>query len=443
MGQSNLAKNIRSAKLSSGDFARYIPTNTPGQYADRQKTYFNRNSNTFRYHKLKYATDFVQARAKGLYADDPEGWTTCRIRIADVVRPSSAIQREFDDYKMIIMEDPRIEYVPQGTLFDVMGSMWLSWNPMNLSAEDGAGVIRRCKATWNHYDYYGNILKEPLIVDNTLSAANDGAYRTFVNETKGYFNITAQKNKYTTQLDNNSRIMLGTTAYRVTGYTDFLEEFTGDFDSVRLVKFTARFEELNERIDDVVNHIAGGLEFNWDITLSGIPNIYVGNTSELVPTSIRNGVEVTSTEENPISYIWTSSDENICTVDEYGVVTGTGAGVAVITCQLEQNPAIKDEIPVVVENSAGTKAVRFNGTLPAKMRYLDTAEISASYYEDGEETDTDVSFHFSGASTNAYTVNIDGNTVRINCWGGSIEPLTITAKHGAYSTTISVELIGI
>ena len=443
MGQSNLSKNIKSAKLSSGDFARYIPTNLPSQYADRQKAYYARNSNTFRYKKLKYASDFVEARAKGLYANDPEGWTTCRIRLADVVRPSSAIQRDFDDYKMIIMEDPRIEYVPQGTLFDCMGSMWLSWNPMNLSAEDGAGVIRKCKATWNHYDYYGNILKEPLVVENTLSAASDAAYRTFVNETKGYFNITAQKNKYTSQLDNNSRIMLGTTAYRVTGYTDFLEEFTGDFDSVRLVKFTARFEELNERIDDVVNHIAGGLEFSWDITLSGIPNIYVNHTSELIPTSIRNGVEVVSTEENPITYLWESSDESVCTVDEYGVVTGVGAGVAVITCKLAQNPVIKDEIPVVVEDSTGTQAVRFNGTLPATLRYLDSAEISASFYEDGEETVEPVTFEFSGASRNAYTTVVNGNSLTIECWGGSVVPLTITAIHGAYSATATVELIGI
>ena len=443
MGQSNLAKNIRSAKLSSGEFARYIPTNTPGQYSDRQKTYFNRDSTAFRHKKLKYASDFVEARAKGLYANDPEGWTTCRVRIADVVRPSSAIQREFDDYKMIIMEDPRIEYVPQGTLFDVMGSMWLSWNPINLSAEDGAGVIRRCKATWNHYDYYGNILKEPLIVDNTLSAASDGAYRTFVNETKGYFNITAQKNKYTTQLDNNSRIMLGTTAYRVTGYTDFLEEFTGDFDSVRLVKFTARFEELNERTDDVVNHIAGGLEFSWVITLSGTPSLYVGNSGAIVPTSTRNGTVIASTSENPVSYIWTSSDENVCTVDENGALLGVSAGTCVITCALEQNPSITAEMPVAVADGVGTKEVQFNGTLPEKLKCLESAEITASYYEDGNETSTDVAFFFSGARPDTYSATVSGNAVRITCFNGSVTPLEITATYGAYSATTGVQLIGI
>ena len=443
MSQGSISKAIQSAKLSSGDFAVYVNPNTPTQYADRQKTYFNRVSSDFRRKKLKYASDFVKARAKGLFANDPEGWTECRIRVADVVRPSSAIQREFDDYKMIIMESPRIEYVPQGTLFDCMGTLWLAWNPMNISAEDGEAVIRRCRATWKHYDYYGNVLFEPLIVDNAVSAASDPAYRTFVNETKGYFNITAQKNKYTTQLDNNSRIMLGSDVYRVTGYTDFLEEFTGDETSARLVRFTARFEEFNERIDDRVNRIAGGLEFNWTITLDGTPSLYVGNSGALVPTSVRMGEIVASTSDNPITYIWTSSDENVCTVDENGALTGISAGDAIITCALEQNPEIKADMVVSVADGVGTRAVQFNGTLPGKIKCLSSETISASYYENGVETSEEVTFSFTGARRDAYAATVDGNTVTVTCYNGSVEPLTITAVHGEYSATISIELIGI
>lgn len=443
MSNSNLSKNIRSAQLSSGEYARYVSANTPSQYSDRQKTYFNRVSSDFRRKKLKYASDFVEARAQGLFVDDPEGWTTCKIRIADVVRPSSAIQREFDDYKMIIMENPRIEYVPQGTLFDIMGSFWLMWNPMNLSAEDGAGVIRRCKATWHHYDYYGNVLFEPLIVDNTLSAANDGAYRTFVNEDKGYFNITAKKNKYTSQLYENSRIMLGTGVYRITGYTDFLQEFTGDYDSVRLVRFTARFEEFNERIDDAENHIAGGKEFNWSILLSGNPSLYIGNSGTIDAESSRNGEIVASTSENPVSYVWTSSDENVCTVDENGVTTATGIGTAKITCTLEQNPAISTSMDVSVVDAEGIEEVLFKNTIPETIRCLDTITISASYYENGVETDEPIDFTFSWERDDKYTATASGNSLTITCWSGSEMPLTITASHNGKYAHATVMLIGI
>ena len=42
----------------------------------------------------------------------------------------------------------------------------------------------------------------------------------------------------------------GTGAYKVTGYSDFHTEFTGDYGSLRLLYFTIRYEEPNYSIDD-------------------------------------------------------------------------------------------------------------------------------------------------------------------------------------------------
>lgn len=443
MAQSNLLKNIRSAKLSSGEFSYFPTPNTPTQYGDRQKTYFNKNSAIFRYKKLKYASDFVAAKAQGLFDHAPQEWTDCRIRLSEVVRPSSAIQRDFDDYKMIVMEYPKIEYVPQGTKFDTMGSIWLMWNPMNLSATDGAGVLRKCKATWNHLDYYGNVLQEPIIVDNTIAQDSSGKYREFVNETQGYFTITCQRNEETEQLNNNSRLILGTGAYRITGFTDFLEEFTGDYDSVRLIRFTARYEEPNDRIDDMVNHVAGGKEFNWEIQLSGTPSLYVGNTGKITATSLRNGVVVANTDENPITYTWASSDEAVCTVDDEGNLAATGVGTAVIRATLNENTAYSSRITVMVEEAADSKAVLFKGTAPDKLDAYESVEISAAYYEQGIETDTPVNFKFTGARQGSYSAVVNNNTAKITCYGGSVTPLTVTAKHGNYEATAEIQLLGL
>lgn len=443
MAQSNLQKNIRSAKLSSGEFSYFPAPNTPPQYTDRQHTYFNKNSAIFRYKKLKYASDFVAARAEGLFPDAPKEWTDCRIRLSDVVRPSSAIQRDFDDYKMIIMEHPKIEYVPQGTKFDTMGSIWLMWNPMNLSAADGAGVLRKCKATWNHLDFYGNVLQEPIIVDNTIAQDSSGKYREFVNETQGYFTITCQRNEQTEQLNNNSRLIFGSSAYRITGFTDFLEEFTGDYDTVRLIRFTARYEEPNDRIDDMENHVAGGKEFSWDITLSGTPTMYVGNTGKIDATSKRNGVIVTDSAENPISYTWESSDEAVCTVDDNGNLVAVGVGTADIRVALVQNPNYTAQMTVTVEDATSAKAVLFKGTMPDKLRYYESTTISAAYYEDGQETEETVQFYFEGADVGTYATSVIGNSVTITCYGGSVEPLMIYAQYGQYEAAASINLIGI
>ena len=443
MSQS-LQNNIRNAYLASGEFKVHIGDNLPKQYVDRQHSYFSHRSAQFRQKKLRYASDFIAARVQGLFADDPEGWTDCRIRMAEVVNPSSAIQRDFDDYKMIIMEWPKIEYVPIGTKFEAMGSTWLMWNPINISSEDGSGVLRRCKAVWNHLDYYGNVLSEPFIVEAERASANDADYnREVEGVTKGYFNAFMQYNKHTAELGENSRMILGRGAYRITGFSDFFTEFTGDYGSVRTLRFTIRYEEPKDRIDDMVNHVAGGLEFSWRIRISGTPAVGVGKTAQLAAASVRNGSDVDSTEEYPITYHWKSSDKSVCKVDQDGNIEGIAAGSAEITCSLAENPEISESVTVVVAEETGETEVRFLTTLPQNLKIYQSVMIRAAQFEDGNPTEETVVFTLSGAKNGSYTAEYGENSVNITCWGGSVAPLTVTASCGEDSVSAQINLIGL
>ena len=441
---SDLLKNVRNGTLAGGDIRLYLGENMPKQYADRQYPYFNRNSALFRQKKLRYASDFIRAEAQGLFPDAPEAWTECRIRMADVVNPSSAIQRDFDDYKMIIMEWPKIEYVPVGTKFRAMGSYWLMWNPINISSSDGSGVLRRCKAVWNHLDYYGNVLSEPFIVEAERASANDADYnREVEGVTKGYFNAFMQYNRHTAELGENSRMILGRGAYRITGFSDFFTEFTGDYGSVRTLRFTIRYEEPKDRIDDMVNHVAGGLKFSWRIQITGNPSVAVGRTEQLSAGSVRNGVNVDSSAEYPITYLWESSDEGVCTVDEGGNITGISVGSAVITAKLAQNPEISQSVTVTVAEATGVTEVRFTATLPEKLSEYQTLNISAAQFIDGEETEETVEIALSGAEKGSYTAIFGENSVEITCWGGSVTPLTVTATCGEDSASAEIGLVGL
>ena len=394
--------------------------------------------------KLRYASDMINAMAQGLYADAPDAWTPCKIRMADLVRPSAAIQRDFDEYKQIIMEDPRLNYVAPGTKFIAMGSTWLAVNPMNISQTDGSGVIRRCQTTWNHYDYYGNILKEPLIVETARASANDNDFQQWELIPTGYFNILCQNNAYTAQLNTNSRMILGKGAYRITGFSDFLSEFTEDDSAVRLLRFSARYEEPNDRIDDMENRIAGGKEFSWVISLDGTPTITAGNTTQITAKSVRNGSVVVSTSEYPISYVWTSSDETVATVDSTGLATGVGAGTSTITCTLEQNDSITASVSVTVEEPAQDQpSVRFLTAIPTKLNAYDSTTIRAAYFEGGEQTAKHVAFELSGAPYGAYTTESGNNgEITVFCWVGSVTPLTVTARHGNVSVSAMISLVG-
>lgn len=436
-------KIIKNAKLSFGGTVSDPSWNVPPEYGSRETQYFMAVTDRFKKRNLKYAADFFKGTAQGLYGPDVDEWIPCKFRLAEVVRPSSAIQREFDDYKHLMLDEPALPYIPQGTKFSAMGSIWLMINPANVSNGEGGGIVRRCRATWNHLDYYGNVLQEPLVIETDRASANSDDSQQWDNITKGYFNITCQSNRWTNQLGTNSRLILGKGAYRITGFTDFFEEFTGDFDSTRIIRFTARYEEPNDEIDDMVKRVAGGRAFSWAIDISGTPTITVGQSTELIPVSRRNGEITEGNTQNLVSYAWESSDEGVCTVDEDGNIEGIAPGSAIITCILSQNHEISGTYAVTVEGAGSGDKVAFLQDVPSELGMYQSVTVSAGWFEDGVLTDKNVKISVFGPENTAYAAEFDGNSVILTCFAGSLTPLTITASHGGKSVSAVIRLIGI
>lgn len=253
-----LAKRVAGGTLSR-------PTNVPkARYASRQFQYFADESDTFNDVYARYSSDYVEARMQGLNPDDPFEWNWTHMRLADVVKTSAAMSKYFDDFKFALIDDRSIEYITPGSKIETMGSTWIAMNPVNISGADGQVLIRRCNVTWNFYDEDRNIIKEPMIVESQEARASAIDPQEVIRITTGYFNIICQHNEYTRQLDVNSRLLFGRNVYRIQGFSDFHQEFTGDYDSVHLLEFAAYYEEPNLEIDDMENYIAGGLKVDWE-----------------------------------------------------------------------------------------------------------------------------------------------------------------------------------
>ncbi len=436
----SIEQSIKNAALASGGLV-FTPKNTPTQYATRQRQYMDNETRAFTQKYARYASDFFTANVQGLDPDNPQEWLTARLRMADIVRPSSAIQRHFDDYKMVLFESAYIVYLRPGTKIETMGNTWLVINPANVSGASGSGLVRRCNAVWNYLDYYGNVVSEPIIVENDRANANDTDVQQSQLITKGYFNVTCQYNEATAQINTNTRMILGSAAYRVTGYSDFETEFTGDYGTIRLLSFTIRYEEPNETIDDMENHVAGGKVFSWDISISGQTNLKVGATAQLTAQSSRNDEIVTSTTEYPITYEWESSDESIITVDDDGTITAIAEGTATVRAQLSENAEYFNDITITVTES--TDGVEFTSDIPTSLSAYESVTISAALFADGEETSEVVAWDFSGADNSAYTAEVNGNAAVITCYGYDETPLTVKAYYGTYEATKYITLEGI
>ena len=436
-------KNAMLAGSSSFSFKQQIPT----QYSDRQKRYMNYETRKFTEQIARYSSDYVEALVQGLVPSEPFEYTKVHIRFSDIVRSSSAISYEFDNYKVIDIAEPEYTYVRIGAKIIAMGSTWLVINPANMGNVLGKAMIQRCDSVWHYLDFYGNVCSEPMCFDRRLAKANDADAQRSTMITKGYFDAKIQCNPATMQLDTNSRIILGSAAYKITGFSDFIQEFTDDYDSVNLLEFDVRYEEPNDAIDDMVNHVAGGKTFKWDIQIAGTPTVMAGNTAQLTATSIRTAEEktetVTSKPDRPISYIWESSNEEIARVDGEGVVTAVSEGEAEITCTLEQNTAQKGVFNITVAGDATAPHVSFTSTVPSKIGVYKQITLTAEYFENGAATGNEITFEFSGADTKSYTAKVTGNTATIKCWGGSVEPLVIRASYGEHSATEQIYLEGI
>lgn len=432
---------IRNIGVMSGD-CRGTGKNSPAQYSGRKRQYLGSGSACFINQYAKYASDFFEAQAQGLDPKDFSAWRTVALRMSDIVKPSAFMTRNADDYKKILIADRDADYIPPGAKFVTMGSTWLCINPENISSASGTAAVQRCNAAWNHLDWYGNVLSEPIAVEQQLAKASTPDEQDYLLITKGYYDVKCQYNEYTAQLGENSRLILGGSAYMITGFTDFIQEFTGNYESVRLLQFSIRYEEPNAEIDDMENHVAGGKKFSWDIAVTGTPTMTVGNESVFTASSTRCGETVKTSSEHEITYLWTSSDASVAEIGENGDVKAVGTGECEITCTLAQNTEISGKMTVSVEEAAAEPVVKFLGTVPSELDMYTSTIIKAAYFENGAEMQKTVTWTLSGTDAGCFRAAADGNRLTVTCYGGSTTPLAVTAAVGDVSATAEIWLRG-
>lgn len=437
---------IQNALINSNSSPLSYRTYDPKQYGDRQYEFFNHPTKTFIQEIARFASDYVEAQVQGLDPEKPYEYTNVHLRFADIVKPSGAMSTEFDNHKNILIAERQYGYIRRGAKVITMGNTWLVRNPQNAS-DGGRAVIQRCDVEWHYLDYYGNVCSEPMCIDNLLKRANTPDSQRSTMITKGYFNAYIQYNEATKQLFENSRMILGSSAYILTGFSDFQREWTSDPDSVNLMEFTLRYDEPNDATDDMVNRVAGGKTFKWDVNVGGVSELTVGESYQFTASSIRKNGQITetvvSTEEHPVDYAWSSSDETIATVDENGLVTAVAEGTVMIKATLVQN---ENNYQIFELNVAGVDMephVSFTATYPETLPYGRQILFGAVYYEDGYATDEPVEWSIEGADPESYTFTANGNEAVLTCWAGSVAPAIVTATHGEYQVSHTVYLQGI
>ena len=442
MAQNDSEKYISGAILQGGGIPN-VPNNKPVQYADRQRQYMAGRTRLFPAVRAKYATDYVQARVQGISKTDFYEWYRTKVRLSDM-HSTPTLTQQTDDTKNVLFVEPKIDYFPIGAKIEAMGNVWICTNPSNISSTLTTAVVRRCNVSYNLYDYYGNIVTEPIVLEKVTMMGNDNAEKPQnLVLMDGYFNVICQLNENTRQLGLNQRIILGAKAYFITGFMDFYQEFSGDYDSTHILYFTVRIEEPKEN-DDVPNRIANGKTYSFAAEITeGQRELNAGDTLDLSAVFLKNGTETAGTDEHPVTWLWESDTPDVAEVDENGRVKAKSSGTARITARLAQNTVITATVEFAVKEAVTEPYVAFNGVIPKSIEALETATLTAAYYEGGAATDKPIEWSFSGADKRSYTATVKGNSVEIYCYLGDDAPLTVTATCEGKSATAIIELWGL
>lgn len=437
MANSNLQNSIKNGLLTSSRLNNVV-TNAPANTSPKWSKY-NDEATAYYHEYAPYASNVFEAEIQGLDYNNFYAWTKVHIRSSNVINPSTG-ENLSTSWQDILILDREVDFLPIGAYVKYNNNTWIVYNPDNIASPTGNGIVIRCNTTYNTLDYYGNLIKTPMFYAKGTVLASSPYYMEFSATLDGYQHVIMQLNEVTEKITNNTRIILGKSAFGMYGVSDFPEEFTGDPNSCHIFRADLRLQETVEA-DDLVNHVADGKYFKFNIHIGASDTMREGGTQQLTVDAYRKNEKVQSTEDAPLTYLWSSSDESVATVDEDGIVTAIGEGYCQITCTLKENPNVTDACGINVLVSS-EPYIDFTSPVPDKVKAYTTFEIAAAYYENGQPTDNIVEWTLRGADENAYSYTVSGNTVTITTYAPSAQPLEVYASYGDSTDVKNIQIVG-
>lgn len=437
MANSNLQNSIKNGLLTSSRLNNVV-TNAPANTSPKWSKY-NDEATAYYHEYAPYASNVFEAEIQGLDYNDFYAWTKVHIRSSNVINPSTG-ENLSTSWQDILILDRKVDFLPIGAYVKYNNNTWIVYNPDNIASPTGNGIVIRCNTTYNTLDNYGNIIKTPMYYAKGTVLASSPYYMEYSATIDGYQHVIMQLNEVTKKITNNTRIILGKSAFGMYGVSDFPEEFTGDPNSCHIFRADLRLQETIEA-DDLVNHVADGKHFKFNIHIGASDTMRQGGTQKLTVDAYRNNIEVQSSEDTPLTYLWNSSDESVATVDENGIVTANGEGYCQITCTLQQNTNITDVCGINVLDSS-EPYIDFTSPVPDIVKAFTSFDVTAVYFENGQPTENVIDWALTRADEGSYSYTVSGNTVSVMTYAPSASPLEIYASYSGATAVKKIQIIG-
>ena len=231
------------------------------------KQYFRDESKEFMRQKIPMTSALYDAEMQGVNYDDFYAWTPVKIRASDLINPTTG-EHLTDDWQEIIVQNTNIDTIPVGAYVKFNDNTWIVINPDDVGSVTGNTIVKRCNCTYNTLDYYGNVIRTPMSYQKGMALASANDVKEYINLPGTYQHVFMQLNDATKDVHNNTRLILGGEGYFLTGVTNFIRDYTLDANSCHIIRAECRLGEAQDVNDDLVNEVAQGLIFNWNISIT-------------------------------------------------------------------------------------------------------------------------------------------------------------------------------
>ena len=309
------------------------------------------------------------------------------VRVDSVVNYNTGIQVG-DDYK-IFMFTPDFPIEPfYGMKFKWGRNYWLVINVDNLGSLVTSAEVRRCNNTLRFFDENANKIYEPCIIDQVSRFTNNNDTMTIVTGKAEQY-VWCQRNSRTVKIKPNDRFLFGVPEQRIGfrlyagGLGNSLNTITGDDNSPTLTQFYIEEYEINYQEDDIENGFASAERYEYSIDISENNTYFDIGTTATLNAVVYRGKEVVNK-----NVIWTSSDEDIISVNDK-TLTAISAGEVTLYATMEDNKNVYGSINVTVLGSE-TEDDIYNILINPDINYVlegETISITANLYKNGIKQD--------------------------------------------------------